>query len=363
MLEVVDMKEKILSTKINLIKRFFNDSGERYIVGINEMTNNILNVCQKNNIKINGIIDDYTDMKLYYGIKIYKMNEVQNRDSLIVSSVIDGRLITAINNLKRYGFKYILTYLDFCLYNRNEFPMPHFTENNFNDINNNINQYYWLYNILEDQESKSTLQSLVDFRYNFNIEPMDKFTFQIENQYFDDLIHFNDYETFVDCGGYDGDTTIKFINENPNYKKIYYFEPSVESFNLSLKKLSRFSNIELFNKATYCVNTKLKFQTDKGSENRLKDDGDTLVEAVSLDNIIDEMITYIKMDVEGAEFETVLGAEKLIKKFRPKLAICVYHKQEDFWRIPKKILEFNPTYKIYLRHYTEGLLETIMYFI
>ena len=69
------------------------------------------------------------------------------------------------------------------------------------------------------------------------------------------------------------------------------------------------------------------------------------------------------MDIEGAEENAIRGGEKLIKKYKPKLAICVYHQQRDFLKIPELILSYNSDYKIYLRHYTQGVFETVMYFV
>jgi len=71
----------------------------------------------------------------------------------------------------------------------------------------------------------------------------------------------------------------------------------------------------------------------------------------------------IKLDIEGAEFEAITGAANHIHRHTPRIAVCVYHNQSDFWRIPERILELNDHYKIYLRHYSEGILETVMFFV
>jgi len=50
-------------------------------------------------------------------------------------------------------------------------------------------------------------------------------------------------------------------------------------------------------------------------------------------------------------------------KINPKMAISAYHQKDDFWKIPEKILNIRSDYDIYLRHYTEGIVETVMFFI
>jgi FkbM family methyltransferase len=85
---------------------------------------------------------------------------------------------------------------------------------------------------------------------------------------------------------------------------------------------------------------------------------------ISLDKILDgEKVTFIKMDIEGAEMDALRGAKKTINNFKPKLAICIYHSTEDLWRIPLYIKKIVPDYKIYIRHHTNLLYETVCYAI
>jgi hypothetical protein len=69
------------------------------------------------------------------------------------------------------------------------------------------------------------------------------------------------------------------------------------------------------------------------------------------------------MDIEGAEKEALLGAKRIIKTVKPKLCVCAYHKPEDIYELPKTILALNHEYKLYLRHYTDVLYETVLYAI
>ena len=85
------------------------------------------------------------------------------------------------------------------------------------------------------------------------------------------------------------------------------------------------------------------------------------MEVVRVDDIVDENVTYVKMDIEGAELDSLYGMEKIIKRDKPTLAICVYHNNEDIIEIPEYISSIAPTYKMYLRHHNWSAAETVLY--
>jgi hypothetical protein len=85
------------------------------------------------------------------------------------------------------------------------------------------------------------------------------------------------------------------------------------------------------------------------------------VQLDSLDNMIGEA-SFIKFDIEGCEYEALLGSRRIIEKYKPKLAISVYHKLSDLWTIPFLIKEYGEGYNIYFRHYGKSMhTETICY--
>ncbi|OPX26451.1 MAG: methyltransferase, partial [Campylobacteraceae bacterium 4484_166] len=83
----------------------------------------------------------------------------------------------------------------------------------------------------------------------------------------------------------------------------------------------------------------------------------------SLDNIITQKVDFIKLDIEGAEQDAIEGARQTIARYTPVIACCIYHKADDWHKIPQKVLSINDRYNIYMRHYMEGIFETVMYFV
>jgi hypothetical protein len=74
-----------------------------------------------------------------------------------------------------------------------------------------------------------------------------------------------------------------------------------------------------------------------------------------------EPVTFIKMDVEGAEPLALRGASRIIRSQKPRLAVCVYHHFSHLWEVPGMIHELVPEHRIYLRHHTNLEYETVCY--
>ncbi|MCM1295757.1 MAG: FkbM family methyltransferase [Muribaculaceae bacterium] len=182
-------------------------------------------------------------------------------------------------------------------------------------------------------------------------------------QYFDVFSPIKD-EIFVDAGSYDGDTIRKFVEwTNGQYKKIYAFEPNKELGEILLRnvKEEKIENVIFTPEATWEKKADLNFVNDSASS-RVNKCGEFIVKATDIDSIVgDAKVTYIKMDVEGSELESLIGAHKTIMRNKPRLAISVYHKPGDTVELADYILKLNLGYKLLLRQYNSNFWETILY--
>ncbi len=85
---------------------------------------------------------------------------------------------------------------------------------------------------------------------------------------------------------------------------------------------------------------------------------------MTIDSVVtDEQVSFIKMDIEGAEMSALRGARETIKRCKPRMAISIYHSNEDMLDIPEYIHSLVPEYRLFLRAHTMGVAETILYCI
>lgn len=106
----------------------------------------------------------------------------------------------------------------------------------------------------------------------------------------------------------------------------------------------------------------LRFSKNGNAGSRITVHGATKIYVDSIDHMHAKVrVTLIKMDIEGSEMAALKGAEKIIKRDRPKLAVCIYHNPEDIFEIPFLIKKLVPEYKLYIRHHSDTYAETVVY--
>lgn len=335
---------------------FLNPNSKRYVLGRNKWAKSVLS-----HIKVDGVIDDFTEDMIYEGYKIYKMADIP-KNAIVVSATMGGPQ-TAKNKLNGLGIKNI-DYFAFYKYANLELEKPPFIDDFKEDFVNNQSNYELVYNQLADDKSQNVFEDIINFKITLDLQFMQNYTNDINAQYFEDgLYQMPLHPLFIDGGGgYIGDTSMIFIDKVKSFKKVFLFEPMAENMKLAKKNLKHFSNIEFIQAGISNFDGDVFFNEDNASST-ISESGTLKIKVYSLDSKIKEKVDFIKLDIEGSEQDAIHGAKKLISDSKPIIAICIYHKAEDWYKIPKQILDIYSDYKIYLRHYMEGISETVMYFI
>lgn len=225
--------------------------------------------------------------------------------------------------------------------------------------------FLWLYRRLGDALSKRTLSAILINWAVLDLNYPQKVKSIFPDYWEPDLFPNNQNDVLVAVGAYTGDSIAQYVQMyGTGYKRIYAYEVSPESceaMQANVKKLG-LHNVVICNKGAGSQRGELFLSrsASDASANQLSADGSAgqRIEVVPLDEDLPEPITFLKMDIEGAEWDALLGCEKIISQQHPKLAVCVYHGYDDLWRIPALIESMNPDYEMYLRHYGGNLIPT-----
>ena len=334
---------------------FIHSNEPKYIFGRNEWAKSIAKV-----IDVVGFIDDFTDEKEYLGKPIIPIENIP--DNALVVGVITGKPFVAEKRLSQFQFRF-LDYFSFYIYSNLPLKQIMCWDGMVEDIHMNISKYEWVYELLQDDISKNQFFNIINFRHSYDLDYMRGFENKENLQYFEPFLNLQKGgECFVDIGGFDGYTTEVFIQHCPEYDEIFFFEPEENNMEIAKHRLKEHKNIHYFPIGLSNKKQTLRFSTS-GSSSKISDKGELAISVDRLDDLINRKITFMKMDIEGAEKEAIEGARNLIATHHPKLALSVYHQKDDFWKIPELVLDIRNDYKLYLRHYTEGISETIMYFV
>ncbi|MBN2827405.1 MAG: FkbM family methyltransferase, partial [Tissierellales bacterium] len=223
-----------------------------------------------------------------------------------------------------------------------------------------------VYDFLEDWKSQKILINLLYYRMTYDYQYILEIVDSSFEQYFDtDIIRLTAQEVFIDAGAYIGDTLEAFVSLTKNkFKKIYCYEPDNANFNQlkdMVSKLKIEDRVSLINKGVHYQEDVFLFEEKGSSSSHICENGNIKIDVCSITDTIQNIPTYIKMDIEGSEIEALYGLKDMIKKHKPKLAICVYHKNDDLWRIPLILKRWVPEYQIFLRHYFPNQYETVCY--
>lgn len=343
----------------NSIQSFVAGSGKpRYIFGRNHFAKAVAA-----QVLVDGFIDEYTTDPEFEGRPVVHRLSDLPAGSLVLNCLIGIYPVTIQQKIAAAGFEAI-DYFSFLKHSGLTLPGISFWSGFHEHYAQHEDAYTALLNDMADETSYRTMQALLDFRLNYNLSAMQEFRENQKNQYFEDFLHFrNSGEAFADVGAYDGYTSQEFIRLCPGYSHVYVVEPDQVNMDKARTLLKDQANISYISSGIWDSKTVLRFNSGQGSVSNVDPEGEISIPVDTLDNLIDGPVTFIKMDIEGSEAAALRGAAGLIKTHHPRLAICVYHKGPDLLEIPQLVRSIRSDYKIYLRQYTEGVVETVMFFI
>ncbi|MDD3413823.1 MAG: FkbM family methyltransferase [Lachnospiraceae bacterium] len=345
---------------------------ENIIYGCSKGSLNLYNLFINYNINISAFTDTYAEEKrekygLFCGKPIYSLKELENKRTsinIIIGTGICTYVEEIIDLLIDKGFKNYYIKSNF-IYPKMRYDLDKMEKL----INNNRTKINFVKNNLSDDLSKKIFENLINHRLTNQQKYIDECCRYLDfnKQYFrKDIFTIGEEEVLIDAGGYIGDSVEEFIDfVDGKYKYIYSFEPDETYFQIATTTF-KLKNVKgkIFPYGLSEKNGIFGFEENHFAQSALNEKGGKKIEVITLDNFCDKNSitpTFIKMDIEGAEKMACKGAYHTIRNNMPKLAICIYHLEDDLWEIPFYLMKEFEDYKFYIRHHSNTRSETVLY--
>lgn len=371
---IENFKEKI-SENVMLWDKLKASRKPIVLYGMGNGAEKILDYCETHGIKISDIFasDEFVRGHSFRGYKVKKFSEVAEfYGDFIILAAFATREKSVIERIFALDEKYELYAPDISMFSESNSDTDY-----FNNFSTNAESFLQAYNLLADEKSRQVFVNAINFKISGKI----KYLREAETPKPEalGLLCFEKAQNihYIDVGAYDGDTVFElrsYLSDTGggNITKITALEPDKKNFAKLCKNLEKANLLdicELYNTAAWNQKQDICFSQKAGrhsavavyAEQSGRADKINMIQADSIDNIMSDIIAesqpenreswryFIKYDVEGCEYEAVTGSAGIIKKYRPALAVSMYHKDEDLFRMPLLINKINPFYKLYLR--------------
>lgn len=315
------------------------------IYGMGNGAEKIISVLKEYGITVSDIFasDEFVRGHSFLGYKVLKYSDICKKyNDFNIVLAFATHLPDMLKKIKKISDEHTVFAPDVPVAGNGLFTKDFFDKNK--------DKFEFVYEHLCDEESREVFKNIIHFKISGKVDYLYKSTEADKNTVYRDILQLGDNETIIDMGAYDGDTIREFTAYTKGkYNHIYALEPDEKNFKKLVRNTLNMQDISLYNMGAWSKQDTLTFSKKAGRNSKLSADG-IPVAVTDIDSLIDDRITLLKMDIEGAELHALEGCRKTIEKYTPKLYICAYHRNEDMFALPMKILEYNENYKIYFRH-------------
>lgn len=338
------MTEKI--NEKNLIQTLKEIDLPIVLYGMGNGADMIIDVLKQNNLDFSDVFasDGFVRGQLFHQKKVLTLSQIEEKYEkfviLMTFAVHDDETIEFVKKLKEKHpvFSPTVPVAGSGLFT-NEFVKEHEEE------------FEKAYSLLADEKSKETFLDVLRFKISGNADYLFR-CYCEKDEVYSDILDLDTNEKIVDLGAYDGDTIREFLAfTNGKYKSIDAFEPDEKNFKKLLSKTGEIENAAFYNIGAWDKEETLFFEKKAGRNSKQSENGTFPVNFNSVDNVVSHHVSFLKMDIEGAEMKALEGAKKTIALCKPKLYVCAYHRNEDLFSLPLKINSLCKEYKIYLRQH------------
>lgn len=315
-------------------------------------------------VRVRCFFDDYKDGDVA-GVPILRYGRDRPAvqfDWLLVASVAAADILPRLRADERY-----------CLANIAQFD-GHFANDYFSDAQwaEAADAFRAVRRILTDARSRDLLDQLLAARRRRPNDLAGRFARGLwqQRQYLEHLRPEGVCHV-IDAGVFDGATSLAFLQTLPDVRRIVGFEPVRHFLETSphlaaLRASGRFEWVPCaLSDAPGWADMAIDARNPSAARFATEGGGGTVrVPVVTLDDHLAgcaQPVDFIKFDLEGADHAALRGASATLRRWRPQLAVSIYHSKEDLYRIPLWLREHLDNYEYRLGHYSPDIYETVLY--
>lgn len=215
--------------------------------------------------------------------------------------------------------------------------------------------------LLADGRSRDLFDAVVRYRKNGDLHDCPKAS--LHDEYTPaDLPRYIGPLKLIDCGAFTGVAIHKFLKAGYQIEFAAAFEPDLVNFEALAARNFPVARSICLPLGTWSKTIQLRFANDSSMASHLSETGGVTVQCVAIDHVLrGESVNLIKLDVEGAEIETLLGAEQLIRHQRPNLLVSAYHTPGHLYEILDLVASWDLGYYFYLRVHEFNTFGIVLY--
>lgn len=381
--KVISVWERLADSKLPIV-----------LYGTGNGAEKIIRVMKSYSIEVAGVFvsDDFARGQKFLMYQVETLSQIQERLSDFIIVVAFGTHIeSVIERIIQLDQQYPVYIPDVPVIGDVLFTPAFFEEH--------ISEFQAVYQMLADELSKRVFVEMILYKITGELKYLMSSVTDAAETY-QEILRLGTEESFADLGAYRGDTVEEFLHYASQgqgqqdgyetyYRSILAMEPDGKNYKKLCATVERLglSKAECIHTAAGDYDGFLYFDTGAGRQSHItptvpdqpasqqnypktgywatakarraaayqeavQQKHQTKIPVHRLDSLAKSPITFINMDVEGAERQAIQGSRENILSYKPKMLIACYHRTPDLFEIPLQISEIRSDYRFYYRRYS-----------
>lgn len=318
------------------------------LYGMGDGAEKIYRQCQRYGIAVSDIFasDEYVRGHSFLGFRVLRYAEIcEKYEDCVILLCFAAFRPELLERLHRIAERYTLLAPDVPLFG-DELADENFLQRHAEPLRE-------AYALLADALSRRVFENVLRFKLSGNIEHLRACETE-RAEVFENIFRFSARERYLDLGAYTGDTVLEFIERTGGrFARITALEPDPKSYKklAALCETLQDGRINCYNAGAWDKTGTQTFTGHGGRGSHIDTQGYS-VPVYAVDDLLQGApVTYIKMDVEGAEAAALRGMAQTLRQYAPAMAVSAYHRTADFFQLPLLVHRLQPNYRLFLRHH------------